>query len=177
MRSTLQMGIPTPRGVLMHGASGVGKTLLARAVANECGANFIAINGPEVMVSGGQHARGERFSMSLGTRTPVLRRECWFQSKLAGESEANLRRVFEEAASMSPCLLFIDEIDSIATKRDKTQGEVEKRLVAQVSFVEAAGGRNLGANNRISNVVMCERIILLALHPCLQRRNSECCSY
>ncbi|OEH80385.1 cell division protein cdc48ap [Cyclospora cayetanensis] len=94
-----QMGIATPRGVLLHGASGVGKTLLARAVATECGANFIVLNGPEVM------------------------------SRMAGETEANLRRVFEEAASLSPCLVFIDEIDSIATKREKTQGEMEKRLI------------------------------------------------
>lgn len=97
-----QMGIGTPRGVLLHGSSGVGKTLLAKAVATESGANFIVLNGPEVM------------------------------SRMAGETEANLRRVFEEASSMSPCLIFIDEIDSIATKREKTQGEVEKRLVAQL---------------------------------------------
>ncbi|CBZ49944.1 hypothetical protein NCLIV_004280 [Neospora caninum Liverpool] len=97
-----QVGVQTPRGVLLHGSSGCGKTLLAKAIANECGANFLTVNGPEVM------------------------------SKLAGESEANLRRIFEEAAALSPCLLFIDEIDSIASKRDKTQGEVEKRIVAQL---------------------------------------------
>ncbi|KAL8424611.1 hypothetical protein Efla_003727 [Eimeria flavescens] len=118
-----QMGIATPRGVLLHGASGVGKTLLARAVATECGANFIVVNGPEVM------------------------------SRMAGETEANLRRVFEEASAMSPCLVFIDEIDSIATKRDKTQGDVEKRLVAQLLTLMDGIGANknvvvLAATNR-----------------------------
>ncbi|PFH31930.1 cell division protein CDC48AP [Besnoitia besnoiti] len=97
-----QVGVQTPRGVLLHGSSGCGKTLLAKAIANECGANFLTVNGPEIM------------------------------SKLAGESEANLRRIFEEAAALSPCLLFIDEIDSIASNREKTQGEVEKRIVAQL---------------------------------------------
>ncbi|KAL8446038.1 hypothetical protein Emag_004890 [Eimeria magna] len=118
------MGIATPRGVLLHGASGVGKTLLAKAVATECGANFIVVNGPEVM-----------------------------QSRMAGETEANLRRVFEEASAMSPCLVFIDEIDSIAAKREKTQGDVEKRLVAQLLTLMDGIGSNknvvvLAATNR-----------------------------
>ncbi|KAL8272707.1 hypothetical protein Esti_003343 [Eimeria stiedai] len=118
-----QMGIATPRGVLLHGASGVGKTLLAKAVATECGANFIVVNGPEVM------------------------------SRMAGETEANLRRVFEEASAMSPCLVFIDEIDSIAAKREKTQGDVEKRLVAQLLTLMDGIGSNrnvvvLAATNR-----------------------------
>ncbi|KAL8454495.1 hypothetical protein Emed_000216 [Eimeria media] len=117
------MGIATPRGVLLHGASGVGKTLLAKAVATECGANFIVVNGPEVM------------------------------SRMAGETEANLRRVFEEASAMSPCLVFIDEIDSIAAKREKTQGDVEKRLVAQLLTLMDGIGSNknvvvLAATNR-----------------------------
>ncbi|CDJ45382.1 cell division protein 48, putative, partial [Eimeria tenella] len=118
-----QMGISTPRGVLLHGASGVGKTLLAKAVATECGANFLVVNGPEIM------------------------------SRMAGETEANLRRVFEEAANLSPCLLFIDEIDSIAAKREKAQGELEKRLVAQLLTLMDGIGANknvvvLAATNR-----------------------------
>ncbi|CCH60280.1 hypothetical protein TBLA_0C04840 [Henningerozyma blattae CBS 6284] len=96
------VGIKPPRGVLIYGPPGTGKTLMARAVANETGAFFFLINGPEVM------------------------------SKMAGESESNLRKAFEEAEKNAPAIIFIDEIDSIAPKRDKTNGEVERRVVSQL---------------------------------------------
>lgn len=96
------LGVKPPRGVLLYGPPGSGKTLIARAVANETGAFFFLINGPEIM------------------------------SKMAGEAEANLRKAFEEAEKNSPAIIFIDEIDSIAPKRDKTGGEVEKRVVSQL---------------------------------------------
>ena len=96
------VGIKPPRGVLMYGPPGSGKTLIARAVANETGAFLFVINGPEVM------------------------------SKLAGESESNLRKAFEEAEKNSPSIIFIDEIDSLAPKRDKSQGEIERRIVSQL---------------------------------------------
>jgi transitional endoplasmic reticulum ATPase len=96
------VGVKPPRGVLMYGPPGSGKTLIARAVANETGAFFFLINGPEIM------------------------------SKLAGESESNLRKAFEEAEKNSPAIIFIDEIDSIAPKREKTNGEVERRIVSQL---------------------------------------------
>lgn len=96
------IGIKPPRGILMFGPPGTGKTLVARAVANETGAFIFTINGPEIM------------------------------SKMAGESESNLRKAFEEAEKNSPAIIFIDEIDSIAPKRDKTNGEVERRVVSQL---------------------------------------------
>lgn len=96
------IGIKPPRGILMYGPPGTGKTLMARAVANETGAFFFLINGPEIM------------------------------SKMAGESESNLRKAFEEAEKNAPAIIFIDEIDSIAPKRDKTNGEVERRVVSQL---------------------------------------------
>jgi len=96
------IGVKPPRGILMYGPPGTGKTLLARAVANETGAFFFLINGPEIM------------------------------SKLAGESESNLRKAFEEAEKNSPAIIFIDELDSIAPKREKTHGEVERRIVSQL---------------------------------------------
>lgn len=96
------IGIKPPKGILMYGPPGTGKTLLARAVANETGAFFFLINGPEIM------------------------------SKMAGESESNLRKAFEEAEKNAPAIIFIDEIDSIAPKRDKTNGEVERRVVSQL---------------------------------------------
>ena len=96
------VGIPPPRGVLMYGPPGSGKTTIARAVAAETGAFFFLINGPEVM------------------------------SKLAGESETNLRKAFEEAEKNAPSIIFIDEIDSIAPARDKAGGEVERRIVSQL---------------------------------------------
>ncbi|GKT95463.1 LOW QUALITY PROTEIN: AAA family ATPase [Colletotrichum tofieldiae] len=94
------IGIKPPRGVLLYGPPVL--TLMARAVANETGAFFFLINGPEIM------------------------------SKMAGESESNLRKAFEEAEKNSPAIIFIDEIDSIAPKRDKTNGEVERRVVSQL---------------------------------------------
>ena len=96
------IGVKPPRGILLYGPPGTGKTCIARAVANETGAFFFLINGPEIM------------------------------SKMSGESESNLRKAFEEAEKNSPAIIFIDEVDSIAPKRDKTQGEVEKRVVAQL---------------------------------------------
>ena len=96
------VGIKPPRGVLMYGPPGCGKTLIARAVANETGAFLFSINGPEIM------------------------------SKLSGESESNLRKAFEEAEKNSPSIIFIDEIDSLAPKREKNQGEIERRIVSQL---------------------------------------------
>jgi len=96
------IGVKPPKGILLYGPPGSGKTLIARAVANETGAFFVIINGPEIM------------------------------SKLAGESESNLRKVFQEAEKNAPSIIFIDEIDSIAPKREKTQGEVERRIVSQL---------------------------------------------
>ncbi|KAG1239165.1 hypothetical protein G6F35_000213 [Rhizopus arrhizus] len=96
------IGIKPPRGILMFGPPGTGKTLIARAVANETGAFFFLINGPEIM------------------------------SKMAGESESNLRKAFEEAEKNAPAIIFIDEIDAIAPKREKTNGEVERRVVSQL---------------------------------------------
>lgn len=96
------IGVKPPKGILMYGPPGTGKTLIARAIANETGAFFFLINGPEIM------------------------------SKLAGESESNLRKAFEEAEKNSPAIIFIDEIDAIAPKRDKANGEVERRIVSQL---------------------------------------------
>merc|ERR1719240_1456255 len=96
------LGVKPPRGVLLYGPPGSGKTLIARAVANETGAFFFLIIRPEIM------------------------------SKMAGESESNLRKAFEEAEKNAPSIIFMDEIDSIAPKREKTNGEVEKRIVSQL---------------------------------------------
>ncbi|XP_059186614.1 transitional endoplasmic reticulum ATPase [Centropristis striata] len=96
------IGVKPPRGILLYGPAGTGKTLVARAVANETGAFFFLINGPEIM------------------------------SKLAGESESNLRKAFEEAEKNAPAIIFIDELDAIAPKREKTHGEVERRIVSQL---------------------------------------------
>ncbi|MBN2142206.1 CDC48 family AAA ATPase [Candidatus Woesearchaeota archaeon] len=97
-----RLGIEAPKGVLLHGPPGTGKTLLAKAVANETNANFILINGPEIM------------------------------SKFYGQSEENLRNTFKEAEEKAPSIIFIDEIDAIASKREESKGEVEKRVVAQL---------------------------------------------
>jgi transitional endoplasmic reticulum ATPase len=97
-----RLGIEAPKGVLLHGAPGTGKTLLAKAVASETNSHFILINGPEII------------------------------SKFYGESEQNLRKKFEEAEQNAPSIIFFDEIDAIATKREETKGDVEKRVVAQL---------------------------------------------
>src|SRR3990167_7581464 len=97
-----RLGIEAPKGVLLHGPPGTGKTLVAKAVAAETNAHFILINGPEIM------------------------------SKYYGQSEENLRKKFEEAEKNAPSIIFIDEIDAIASKREETRGEVERRVVAQL---------------------------------------------
>jgi len=121
------LGVKPPRGVLLYGPPGSGKTLMARAVANETGAFFFLINGPEIM------------------------------SKMAGESESNLRKAFEEAEKNSPAIIFIDEIDSVAPKRDKTNGEVERRVVSQLlTLMDGMKGRGqiviIGATNRPNTI-------------------------
>ena len=118
-----RLGIDPPKGVLLHGPPGCGKTLLARAVANESEANFYAINGPEIM------------------------------SKFYGESEARMRKMFEDAEKNAPSILFIDEIDAIAPKRSEVTGEVERRVVAQIlASMDGLKGRGnvivIGATNR-----------------------------
>ena len=118
-----KLGIEPPKGVLLHGPPGCGKTLLAKAVANESDAYFIAINGPEIM------------------------------SKFYGESEQRLREIFEDAKEHAPAIIFIDEIDAIAPKRGEVTGEVEKRVVAQLlALMDGLEARGdvivIGATNR-----------------------------
>jgi len=118
-----RLGIEPPKGVLLHGPPGCGKTLLARAVANESEANFYSINGPEIM------------------------------SKFYGESEARLREIFQQAQQNSPSIIFIDELDAIAPKREEVTGEVERRVVAQLlALMDGLSGRGnvivIGATNR-----------------------------
>ena len=118
-----KLGIAPPKGVLMHGPPGTGKTLLAKAVASESDAHFIAINGPEIM------------------------------SKYVGGSEENLREYFEEAEENSPSIIFIDELDAIAPKREETNGETERRTVAQLlTLMDGLKSRGqvvvIGATNR-----------------------------
>jgi transitional endoplasmic reticulum ATPase len=121
------LGIEPPKGVLLYGPPGTGKTLLAKAVANESGAHFIAINGPEIM------------------------------SKFYGESEAKLREVFKEAQENAPSIIFIDEIDAIAPKRGEVVGEVEKRVVSQLlSLMDGLEARGdvivIAATNRPDDI-------------------------
>ncbi len=128
-----RLGIEPPKGVLLQGPPGCGKTLLARAVANESEANFFSINGPEIM------------------------------SKFYGESEARLREIFQQAQQNSPSIIFIDELDAIAPKREEVTGEVERRVVAQLlALMDGLSGRGnvivIGATNRPS-----------ALDPALRR--------
>jgi transitional endoplasmic reticulum ATPase len=118
-----RLGIEPPKGVLLHGPPGCGKTLLARAVANESEATFFSINGPEIM------------------------------SKFYGESEARLREIFQQAQQNAPSIIFIDELDAIAPKREEVTGEVERRVVAQLlALMDGLSGRGnvivIGATNR-----------------------------
>lgn len=117
------LGIDPPKGVLLHGPPGTGKTMIAKAVANETNAHFSSINGPEII------------------------------SKYYGESEKQLREFFEEAAAQAPAIIFIDELDSIAPKREDVTGEVERRVVAQLlTLMDGMQGRDnvvvIGATNR-----------------------------
>jgi transitional endoplasmic reticulum ATPase len=128
-----QLGIEPPKGVLLHGPPGCGKTLLAKAVANESDAYFISISGPEI------------------------------HSKFYGESEARLREVFQLAEQNAPSIVFIDELDAIAPKREEVYGEVEKRVVAQLlAIMDGLKERGhiivIGATNRVN-----------ALDPALRR--------
>ncbi len=120
-----RLGIEPPKGVLLHGPPGTGKTLLAKAVANESEANFILLNGPEIM------------------------------SKFYGESEKKIRDIFEEAEKNAPSIIFIDEIDAIAPKREDVSGEVERRVVSQLlTMMDGLKGRGkvivIGATNRVN---------------------------
>ncbi|KAJ8356608.1 hypothetical protein SKAU_G00194020 [Synaphobranchus kaupii] len=127
------IGVKPPRGILLYGPPGTGKTLVARAVANETGAFFFLINGPEIM------------------------------SKLAGESESNLRKAFEEAEKNAPAIIFIDELDAIAPKREKTHGEVERRIVSQLLTLMD------GLKQRVHVVVMAATNRPNSVDPALRR--------
>jgi len=122
-----RLGIEPPKGVLLHGPPGTGKTLLAKAVANESEANFILLNGPEIM------------------------------SKFYGESEKKIRDLFAEAEKNAPTIIFIDEIDAIAPKREDVQGEVERRVVSQLlTMMDGLQSRGrvvvIGATNRLNSL-------------------------
>jgi transitional endoplasmic reticulum ATPase len=123
----VRLGVEAPKGVLLHGPPGTGKTLLAKAVANESNANFYTIGGPEII------------------------------SKFYGESEERLREVFKEAQANAPSIIMIDEIDSIAPKREEVTGEVEKRVVSQLlSLMDGMQARGkvvvLGITNRVNSI-------------------------
>ncbi len=122
-----RLGIEPPKGVLLHGPPGTGKTLLAKAVANETDAHFILLNGPEIM------------------------------SKFYGESEKKIRDIFEEAEKTAPAIIFIDEIDAIAPKREDVGGEVERRVVSQLlTMMDGLKSRGkvvvIGATNRVNAI-------------------------
>lgn len=122
-----RLGIEPPKGVLLHGPPGTGKTLLAKAVANETDANFILLNGPEIM------------------------------SKFYGESEKKIREIFEDAEKTAPAIIFIDELDAIAPKREDVQGEVERRVVSQLlTMMDGLKSRGkvvvIGATNRVNAI-------------------------
>ena len=128
-----RLGIEAPKGVLLHGPPGTGKTLVAKAVANETNAHFILINGPEIM------------------------------SKYYGQSEENIRKKFEEAEKNAPSIIFIDEVDAIASKREETRGEVERRVVAQLLALMD------GLNARGKVVVIAATNVPNILDPALRR--------
>jgi transitional endoplasmic reticulum ATPase len=122
-----RLGVEAPKGVLLHGPPGTGKTLIAKAIASETNANFYTIGGPEIM------------------------------SKYYGESEEKLRNIFQQAEQNAPSIIFIDEIDSIAPKREEVSGEVERRIVAQLlSLMDGMSTRGkvvvIGATNRINAI-------------------------
>jgi len=122
-----KLGVTPPKGVLLHGPPGTGKTLLAKAVANESDAHFILLNGPEIM------------------------------SKFYGESEKKIRDIFEEAEKNAPAIIFIDELDAIAPKREDVGGEVERRVVSQIlTMMDGLKARGkvivVGATNRVNAV-------------------------
>ena len=122
-----RLGVEAPKGVLLHGPSGTGKTLLAKAIANETNANFYSLGGPEIM------------------------------SKFYGESEERLRSIFHDADKNAPSIIFIDEIDSIASKREEVIGEVDKRIVSQLlSLMDGLSARGkvvvIGATNRVNAI-------------------------
>jgi transitional endoplasmic reticulum ATPase len=128
-----RLGIDAPKGVLLHGPPGCGKTLIARTIAHETEANFFSVSGPEVV------------------------------HKFYGESEAHLRKIFEEASRKGPSIIFMDEIDAIAPRREQVVGEVEKRVVAQLLALMD------GLTKRQNVIVIAATNIPNALDPALRR--------
>jgi len=128
-----QLGIDAPKGVLLHGPPGCGKTLIARSIAHETDANFFSVSGPEII------------------------------HKFYGESEAHLRKIFDEASQKGPSIVFLDEIDAIAPKREKVVGDVEKRVVAQLLALMD------GLNKRQNVIVIAATNLPNALDPALRR--------
>lgn len=123
----MRLGVEAPNGILLYGPPGCGKTLLAKALANECEANFFSVNGPEIM------------------------------NKYYGETEAKLREIFKEARENAPSIIFVDEIDAVAPKREDVFGDVEKRVVAQLlALMDGLSDRGdvvvMGATNRPDGV-------------------------